>query len=99
MKVVSPNLKAASVRVSDKFFDTLKEDALFVAQIPNKYKSIQKEPLPYIIVEEAMLMRVASELLERELASQNQNKDVIQEYSDIRTLILKEKPVLIFLSR
>ena len=98
MKVISPQIKTLSIAVSLKMFDTLQPNANYISQIPETFKGFQTKQHPYFIMEENMLIRILSDMKERELQKRVQNKERLSECVDILTLILKEKPALIFFS-
>lgn len=98
MKIVSTNLKTASIRVSKKLNDIIKVDASFVSQIPARHASVQTEPLPYFIFEQEPLKRIVYELKEKEMKLREPNRELVQECNKIFSFILKENPVLLCIS-
>ena len=101
MKVVNSNAKAISLSISLSLFDKLQPNASFVSQIPESFKNFQTKAQPYFIMERNPLLRILSELREKELNSNQQTeigKLTVLECSEITGFVLKEKPVLIFFS-
>lgn len=97
MKVISNNLKTASIALSVELFNLLKQDAGYISQIPNQYLSVQSKPLPYYIFEENPLHTLIKEMKEKEM-SKKAPIDMMRviECNKILDLLEKDKPVFIF---
>lgn len=98
MNLISTKVKTSSIAIPLFLFDALQANASFISQIPDTYKGFQLKPNPYFIMEEPLLLRLVCELLERELNKREQNKYLIQECSAVKSLLVREKPFLIYVS-
>ena len=104
MTITSANLKASSIRVTQKMYDILKPQANFISQIPQRFLSIPTTPSPYFIFEQLPLERICEERKALEfgnITSKHEwkgDREIIDECVAILGFIEKEQPVLIYIS-
>jgi hypothetical protein len=98
MQIINSKLPAASIAVKKELYDILKKDANYISQIPERFKGWQSKEQPYFIFEENMLKTIVLELKEKEMNLKQPNKDVVDQCSKIISLLINQKPFLIFVS-